>query len=218
MPSNNRKSAPPVQSAGEAAILDAAVRLFSENSYDAVSMRGIAEAAGVSKANIYHHFASKEALYQAILHTSASELAGLVEDLAESTAPFDTRILEFSVAHLGRLVEKAQTSRLMLREAFSGDDERSKMLVDQVFGAIFGRIVAIFRAGQEAGALRPDLDPALCATLLMGVDVFFFQASGILKHLPEAEFATHPNRFSREMVDVMLNGMINKGSESGVVR
>ena len=51
-----------VQSAGELSILDAAVRLFSESGYDGVSMRRIAEEAGVSKANIYHHFASKEAL------------------------------------------------------------------------------------------------------------------------------------------------------------
>ena len=48
----------PRQSAGEKAILDAAVQLFSEYGYDGVSMRRIAEAAGVSKSNIYHHFTS----------------------------------------------------------------------------------------------------------------------------------------------------------------
>ena len=55
------------QSAGEIAILDAAVHLFSEHGYDGVSMRRIAQAAGVSKANIYHHFDSKQALYFAIM-------------------------------------------------------------------------------------------------------------------------------------------------------
>ena len=32
-------------------------------------------------------------------------------------------------------------------------------------------MIAIFRAGQQAGELRADLDPGLCATLLMGGDV-----------------------------------------------
>ncbi len=119
-----------------------------------------------------------------------------------------SRIAEFSSAHLGHLESNALTSRLILREAFSGDDVHSKMLVDEVFGEIFNRLVSIFQAGQHAGVLRPDLDPALCATLLIGADVFFFQARGVLKHLPQAGFAGNPARFSEQMVNVMLNGML----------
>ncbi len=81
--------AAPGRSAGETAILDAAVKLFSEKGYDAVSMRGVAQQAGVSKANIYHHFESKETLYRAILFASATELSGLVSKLAEGTGAFD---------------------------------------------------------------------------------------------------------------------------------
>lgn len=206
---SNRRAVRP--SAGESAILEAAVRLFSENGYDGVSMRGVAEAAGVSKANIYHHFESKEALYRAILRTSAGELAGLVRDLEESAGSFDARIAGFASDHLRHLEGSALTSRLVLREAFSGDDTRSEMIAEEVVGGIFERIVSIFRAGQESGALRQDLDPALCATLLMGADVFFFQARGILGHFPEAGFAGRPGLFSRQMVDVMLNGMLAPG-------
>jgi len=200
----------PRQSAGEVAIQKAAVRLFSEKGYNAVSMREVAQAAGVSKANIYHHFSSKEALYQAILQTSAAELSGLVNELAESTGSFAVRIAEFSRAHLAHLDGNALTSRVILREAFSGDDTRSKELVDETFGEIFRRMVSIFRAGQEAGELRRDLDPALCATLLMGADVFFFQASGLLRHIPQAQFANRPSQFSQEMVETMLNGMLSR--------
>jgi TetR/AcrR family transcriptional regulator len=208
----NVNQAVPGRSAGETAILGAAVKLFSEKGYDAVSMRGVAQEAGVSKANIYHHFESKEALYRAILFASAAELSGLVSGLAESGGSFAARIFEFSSAHLGHLQENALTSRLILREAFSGDDVRSKMLVDEVFGEIFERLVSIFRSGQQAGVLRADLDPALCATLLIGADVFFFQAGGVLKHLPQAGFAQNPSRFSKQMVEVMLNGMLGRAS------
>ncbi len=202
------RSQSPGQSAGEVAILEAAVRLFSASSYDAVSMRGVAEAAGVSKANIYHHFSSKESLYQAILQSSAAELSGLVDQLAESPGPFADRLANFAHAHLGHLENNALTSRVIIREAFSGNDERSKMLTDQVFGGIFQRIISTFMAGQVAGELRPDLDPALCATLLIGADVFFFQASSLLQHVPQAGFVNRPQQFSNEMVDVMLNGML----------
>lgn len=200
------------QSAGEQAILEAAVKLFSESGYGAVSMRSVALEAGVSKANIYHHFESKEALYRAILDASASRLSALVNDFAENTGPFSARIAAFASAHRQHMEENALTLRLVLRESFSGDEERSKMLAQEVFGGVFNRIVAIFQAGQKAGELRPELDPALCATLLMGADVFYFQADTILKHLPQAEFAENPAGFSRQMADVMLNGMLLAGS------
>ena len=205
------KSNIPKQSPGETAILDAAIQLFSSNGYDAVSMREVAGAAGVSKANIYHHFESKEGLYRAILDISAADLSGLVESLAEGRASFESRIAEFAAGHLQHLDQNPLTSRLIIREAFLGDNERSRVLVDQVFGGIFERIVAIFRAGQQSGALREELDPALCATLLMGADVFFFQARKLLTQLPEAAFASRPSRFSGEMVEVLLRGMTAPG-------
>lgn len=207
------KSAFQRQSPGEAAILDAAVQLFSTNGYDAVSMREVASAAGVSKANIYHHFASKEKLYRAILDQSAADLSGLVETLAASTGSFESRLAEFAAGHLQHLDRNPLASRLIIREAFSGDNQRSRILVDQVFGDIFERIVAIFRAGQQAGSLRADLDPALCATLLMGADVFFFQARDVLAQFPDVEFACHSPRFSREMVEVLLRGMMISPTE-----
>ncbi len=208
MQANPISTPDPRQSAGEKAILDAVVELFSEYGYDGVSMRQIAEAAGVSKSNIYHHFASKEALYLGILDGSAQHLSEIVEDLAEGDGDFQRRLRVFAEAHLEHLFANETTLRLVLREAFSGDEEKSRMVVDQVVGGIFNRMVAIFQAGQKAGILRADLDPGLCATLLMGANLFFFQAQGMLRQIPEAGFAKDSTGFNRQMADVMLNGMM----------
>lgn len=202
----------PGQSPGEAAILSAGVRLFAEQGFDGVSMRGVAEAAGVSKANIYHHFNSKEALYLAILQSSAAETAELVENLADGTGSFEERLKEFSQAYQHHLFDRQLSSRLLLREALLGDEKKSKKIADQVVGNVFRRMISILRAGQEAGVLRDDLDPTLCAFLLFGGNVFFFQAQNILKHFPEAEFVREANYFSDGMVDVLLNGMLNKAT------
>jgi TetR/AcrR family transcriptional regulator len=206
--------AKPGKSPGEAAILTAGVRLFSEQGFDGVSMRGVAEAAGVSKANIYHHFNSKEALYLAILQSSAAETAELVENLADGAGSFDERLKVFSKAYQHHLFDRRLTSRLLLRETLSGDEQKSKKIADQVAGNVFRRMISILRAGQEAGVLRDELDPTLCAFLLFGGNVFFFQAQNILKHFPEAEFAREAGCFSDGMVDLLLNGMLNKDSEA----
>lgn len=44
------------------AILIAAARLFADEGYGRASMAQVAEAVGISKANIYHYYASKDAL------------------------------------------------------------------------------------------------------------------------------------------------------------
>ena len=48
-------------------ILDAALRLFSHNGYGATSVRDVAEEAGLSKGNVYHHFSDKEAIFRGLL-------------------------------------------------------------------------------------------------------------------------------------------------------
>jgi len=46
---------------------DAALELFSTQGYGATSMRQISQRAGVSVGNLYHHFGSKETIYQQLL-------------------------------------------------------------------------------------------------------------------------------------------------------
>jgi AcrR family transcriptional regulator len=50
-----------------AGILDSALKLFAHRGFGATSVRDIAEAAGVSKGNVYHHFPDKESIFRALL-------------------------------------------------------------------------------------------------------------------------------------------------------
>tara|TARA_R110002012_G_scaffold63561_2_gene167234 strand:- start:114 stop:737 length:624 start_codon:yes stop_codon:yes gene_type:complete len=52
---------------GRAGILDAAALLFGQHGYGAVSLRMIAQAAGIKAGSIYYHFASKDAIIVEIL-------------------------------------------------------------------------------------------------------------------------------------------------------
>src|SRR5687767_9070108 len=48
-------------------ILDAALKRFSHKGYGATSVRDIAEDAGLSKGNVYHHFPDKETIFRALI-------------------------------------------------------------------------------------------------------------------------------------------------------
>ncbi|MDP2183326.1 MAG: TetR/AcrR family transcriptional regulator [Actinomycetota bacterium] len=65
-------------------ILDAALAVFSERGYDAGSLREIANRVGVSEPALYRHFASKEALFVAIIEGFAERLRGEANALLDS--------------------------------------------------------------------------------------------------------------------------------------
>ncbi len=189
-------------------ILAAAEALFAEHGFDAVSMNAIAERAGVSKANIFHHFTSKNDLYVAVLQHVCRDASEQLDDLDKPDAPFEDRLEQFARSHLKTLLDHAQMMRLLLREMLSDNPRLGQELVRQVYGDKFSRFVAILRAGQEAGELRADVDPAMVATLLIGADVFFFETREVLNHFPEATFSRKPERFSAMLADILLRGIL----------
>ena len=66
-------------------ILAAANEVFGERGYEHVRIDDVAAAAGISKALIYEHFASKQELYIELLNRAAQELLGLL--VAAASAP-----------------------------------------------------------------------------------------------------------------------------------
>jgi AcrR family transcriptional regulator len=84
-------------------ILDVALELFAEQGYEKTSLREIAERLDVTKAALYYHFASKEAL-----------LAGIVDSLVEPAdelvawSQTQPRTTEFRREYLRRLAELLQ--------------------------------------------------------------------------------------------------------------
>jgi AcrR family transcriptional regulator len=66
-------------------LLDAGAELFATHAYEEISMRQIAEAAGVSKPLLYHYFPSKNDLFIAAVTEAASELQRLIEPSGEGT-------------------------------------------------------------------------------------------------------------------------------------
>lgn len=200
----------PAPAAGETVerILNVAETLFAEQGFDAVSMSAIAEAAGVSKANVFHHFSSKNALYLTVLRRACDDANRHLDDLGSAAAPLPARLAQFAQAHLQHVLDHAPVTRLVLRELLSDQPRLDREIADQVYGEKFARFVAILKAGQQAGALRADVDPAMVATLLVGADVFFFQAREVLRHFPAVRFADRPQQFSAMLADILLHGIL----------
>jgi AcrR family transcriptional regulator len=65
-------------------LVQAARRLFGERGYEATSIQLVLTGAGVARGALYHHFASKEALFDAVLEQIVAEVADQAADAARA--------------------------------------------------------------------------------------------------------------------------------------
>jgi len=61
--------------ATRAHIIDVAMRLFAAQGYDGTSIESVLADSGVSRGSLYHHFASKDVLFLAVLEAVGARLA-----------------------------------------------------------------------------------------------------------------------------------------------
>lgn len=188
-------------------IRNAALRLFADRGHDAVTVRDIAAAAGVSPSLVVHHFGSKDGLRAAVdAHAAESFDAVFVElegqDLAEMLASGDAPT---SVAEaLAQAFPHGSPLPAYLR--------RLLLTNDPVGSALFGRWYAVTRrlldAMVESGAAAPSHDPAVRAAFLLANDLALI----LLRNQIAAAIGDDPltpaglQRWAREVTAVYLEG------------
>lgn len=121
-----------------AQLLELGVTLFSEHSYEDVSIDFIAEEAGVSKGLLYHYFGGKRAFYLASLEVSAARLRETVRPQPE-LSPAE-RAKAGLVAYLD-FVEQKGTAYASLMNGGLGGDPGVVEVIDSSRKAIIGQIL-----------------------------------------------------------------------------
>lgn len=199
-------------SAGRAEILAAAIDLFGEAGFDAVSISAIAQRAGTSKANVFHHFGSKEALYLEVMRDACGRFAEAVEHFGGHGTDFAARLRNFLRRDVELIREQPDLSHLVLREVMESGPSRGRALAGEVFHEHFAELVALIEEGQEAGAVTADVPPGLAATMMIACNVFLFQSQHVLRHLPGIDFVDEPARYADLVSRVLLHGLCPQGA------
>lgn len=206
-------SAEHVLSSGARAILNAAMELFARDGFEAVSVGAIAELAGVSKSNVFHHFVSKEELFLAVMREVASPHAEFAEALLDepgSSIDKLRRLISFEISDLLANLSKMQ---LVLREladhTHSGCD-----FARQAFLRNFNAVVALIEQGQQRGEFSCSIDPSVAALMLGGAKFLYLQAADVGRQLHGVTSLQDPERYASEVFKILLNGVIKPGDSA----
>ncbi|WP_030324389.1 TetR/AcrR family transcriptional regulator [Streptomyces flavochromogenes] len=147
----------------ERQMVDAAVRCFARNGYQAASMDEIAESAGVSKPLVYLYLNSKEELFTAVIRREAQALlGGVAEAVVDRSAPPDERLWAGLMAFFTFAAEHPDSWAVLSRQArtqgepFAGEAARMRDEITAFVSGLIGE--AALEAPGGAGITGRDVD------------------------------------------------------------
>ncbi len=142
-------------------------RMFADRGYEDTSIEAVLREAGVSRGSLYHHFASKEALFEAVAEDVETSVG---EQTLAAAGGSDGPVAALRAGFLAwiRLAGDPVVRRILLIDAPSvlGWERWRSMEEDHALGLIR----AVLEVIAEEGKLRPELVGTLAHMLLASVN------------------------------------------------
>lgn len=149
-------------------ILRIAMELFSNHGFRGTTLRQLARRAGISEAMIYHHFPSKEALYDAILEKRIEDTRHLFFPVDAARAKQDRMVFETIVGNfLQRQAQDSSFMRMILFSALEGHELAHKF-VNEPLQSFFHFLGSYMDERIKEGEFKP-VSGQIAARVLMGM-------------------------------------------------
>ena len=166
-------------------LLTSATAAFTATDGTTVSLEAIARDAGVGIGTLYRHFATREALIEAVYCTELAEVAASAGQLLESHRPLVA--LRRWMDRYAAFVAAKRGMAESLRAMFASGTVKPSDTRDSVVGAV----ETLLKAGRADGSLRSDIRADDVVSSLIGI----FLASGSTEQ-------------ANRMLDLLVDGLV----------
>jgi TetR/AcrR family acrAB operon transcriptional repressor len=154
-------------------IIDAALAVFCRKGYADTRLEDIADEAGLTRGAIYHHFAGKVGLYDALLEAKTSGAHDLLGALDDQDIPALERLRGLMVKFLSLLEEDEEFRRVQelnfFKTAYSAELEEGMALKRSAIAGLEKTIEALIRRGVAKGEMRAKANPRASAIAAIGL-------------------------------------------------
>lgn len=182
-------------------ILEAAATCFAQNGYDATSVAEICQVATVSKGAFYHHFLSKQAVFQELLENWLHSLDAQLATVRTQAGDVPQALLQ--MADIASQVFRTARGRLPMFLEFWTRASREKHIWQAVI-APYQRyrdfFAQIMRDGIGEGSLQ-TMDTDIAARLFVAV------AMGLILQAALETDGEDWKRITQESVRIILKGL-----------
>ena len=191
-------------------ILDVAEALFARRGYAGIGLREVAEASGLSKSSLFHHFRGKEQLYHEVLLRMLRHIRERFDAGASAEISPRAQLERWICELIDILAEHPTIPRLLLRSIFEEEDAASPEAeaTEVLLAGIIRDAEQLIHRGVECGELRQVSAPHTLQTLI-GATVYHFASAelgeGILgRPIFSAEEVA---RRKREVLSLLQHGL-----------
>jgi AcrR family transcriptional regulator len=189
-------------------ILQVAVHLFSQHGFRGTTTREIANAAGVSEAMVFRHFATKQELYAAIIDYKAcqSDFSNLRENFAELIQSKNDFQVFYTWA-LNSLNNQAQSPEFLRLMLYSGleNHELAEMFFERFLLNIRDFFGSYIRERQADGAFR-DIDPHIIVRAFLGM-ILHHSLNNLLWDKDRRKLELSNEEAARQFTEILLGGI-----------
>jgi AcrR family transcriptional regulator len=169
-------------------LIDVARQQFAAGGFAGTSMNDIAQNVGVRKSSLFHHFDSKNKLYQEVVLGIVRQLSECVRDAAAFEGSYGERLDKLSTSVTDFLASQPFAALLVVREAL---DEH--LFVEAEGRALLGdaleRVARLLEAGMKDRVLVRD-DPRQVAVDIISFLLLPFAAGGVVSRFLGADLMT----------------------------
>ena len=196
-----------------ALILDAAIKVFARKGYHGCRVSDIAREADIAYGLVYHYFTNKEEILRTIFEERWSGFLELVDEIAARDTSVEDKLVSIAALMLNAYRVRPEWVKVLVLEL-----QRTSRFAEpgqiRAVGLLFQSVARILRAGQDAGELRPDLDPDVACYVFIGA-LEIVITSLVLDLIKIEEKAPSESEYylkvARTVVDIFLHGL-TKGS------
>jgi AcrR family transcriptional regulator len=180
-------------------ILDVALTVFASKGYHDASMNDIAKLAGITKPVVYQHFASKRALYLALVEEVGNRMINSITKATGEVSDGRSQAERGTVAFFRWVSDDKNAFRFL----FDSDTRNDGEFADAV------RRVVDNAAESIAPLIAIDLDPSHLRTLAQGV---VGATEGVARDLTNTGDAFDPNVVGKQVADLLWAGLRGVGN------
>ena len=167
------------QPGARAALLEAASRLFAARGVEGVSLRRIADEAGVTPAMVHYYFGSKEGLHEAMLERTFARIIGRARAVAGRGEGLPGLLRVWTDA----FGEEPWIPTIVLREVLSEGGRFRERFIEDYASHMAALLPSLIRDEMKAGHFREDLDPTLAFLSFLGMTIMPFVARPVVEEV-----------------------------------
>jgi AcrR family transcriptional regulator len=193
-------------------ILHVAMRLFAEHGFRGTTTKEIAQAAGVSEAMVFRHFANKDELYHAIIDHKACNQADMktpLEKMVELAAAKDDFALFYGMAlnALNKHRDDPNFMRLLLYAALEGH-ELAHIFFENFVVEVYHFLGAYIEERQREGVFR-QMEPRIVVRSFIGM-IMHHSLNNNLWDKQQKLLSISNEDAARQFAEILLNGVLTE--------